>query len=429
MKKNTLGTYIAYLLPFELVATIGASGLFQQYFAKYYSVIQIQPLAFLVFLIYILKKTPKIKLSSWIIMLLFLFVGFYEVFFTIAAGSGKIYLANMQLFFGFVFPATLFMYINALSESGKQRFFANFYNGYSVYLIISLVILFVYDNIFFDLLNLYGIGGAIISLRYNIDGSIFSLILGNVNKLSNYLVLLVILWPILVGKSNALNNRKIRKAYFTFVLVSSITLILLFSRLAIIILPFALMLNCKYIIRCGNRNAVLVSLASLLFIILLYVNGSLNILVEYLVQSRYIDGTSSGLLGTLNERFMQLQEIFSRNTSFFSLTNGLGVGGYGETTFGDVNAGSHNLFIDHYVSSGFISTFSLIIIFFNILILSIVRNNLIALIGVLVMFLLAIREFSFAYLYTTSMGGITFVLLIYSCTQCLYLRKSKETLI
>src|SRR5262249_50005497 len=150
-------------------------------------------------------------------------------------GDGHKGYAFQQFIFGFLYPVLLVFALDGKTTERRLLFFRWFYIGYCVYLLVSLFLLFVIDGIFIQQFHSYGLGGAIISMRYQEgDENLFLLVLGNANKQSNYLIMSVLLGPYLLGIEGE------RKGWTSwdlvifrvFVMLATLVLLVLFSRAA-----------------------------------------------------------------------------------------------------------------------------------------------------------------------------------------------------
>jgi hypothetical protein len=114
-------------------------------------------------------------------------------------------------------------------------------------------------------------------------------------------------------------------------------------------------------------------------------------------------------LGTGYDRFEQWADL----KPYFS-DAGIWLHGMGTTTYGkyrgDVNLGTHNLFLDHFLASGVwvpIIILTLMIVGFLV---AVQRRDRVATIAFPIIFMLMIREYSFSYLYVSSLGGVVFTM-------------------
>jgi hypothetical protein len=190
-------------------------------------------------------------------------------------------------------------------------------------------------------------------------------------------------------------------------------LFLLFSRAALLLLPFAMLFVYRYL---GIKKKYLI--ISAIFFVSIFGLGNVKVIFDYLFFSKFVDGTGGEVLGSFYSRFDQWNEILSIFTSEFGvLIHGMGVGTYGLLLAGDLNAGSHNLFLDHMLASGVAGLFFLVLGFSASILYPLRRGYSDILFAVFALILLAFREFSFSYLYVTSMGGLVLVYIIYAIAK------------
>ncbi len=139
-----------------------------------------------------------------------------------------------------------------------------------------------------------------------------------------------------------------------------------------------------------------------------------EVIFDYLLYTKYVDGTGGAFEGSFSIRFDQWDEIlrlFLSDTGV--LIYGMGVGAYGVWLGGDPNVGSHNLFLDHLLASGFLGVLSLVCSVCMSIFFAVRRGLGDIVFCIFVFILLAFREYSISYLYVTSMGGLIFVLISY----------------
>ncbi len=412
--------------PSELVWTMGASGLFKSILGGNYFVLTPQFLIPLFLLIYFLLSKLKVKTDLLIVYIAFLSIGLFD-FLATRIGGGNRDWAFQQLIFGFIGPVLLGCALSQTSENLRVLYFEWFYIGYIIYLTFAFIFL-LYDGIFFDLYQSYGIGGALVAFRFQIDqANYFSLILGNANKQSNYLLLCILLGPVLLNLSPAfVESQHVRKSktYRIFVVVSSMVLFAFFSRAVIFLLPVALYLNRNYLFKNAKMMIYILVLFSLPLALIFY--DVIEPLFNYLIFSQYIDGASEGILGTMIVRFNQLSQIFELVSSDPGiLLHGLGVGSYGKILECD-ECGSHNLFFDHLLNSGLYGLVVLAAIVISGIVRTMVNRDFQLTIIYIIFIFIAVREYSFSYLYVTSLGGLLFIFIVYLTYRTRNLNSSKK---
>ena len=390
---------------------MGASGLLKPVFGDLYTIGQLQFMILITVFFYVIKRGFCANQGLMLACVAFLTVGFYEYTVTYALNGYKL-IALQQFLFGFFIPVSIILILNRMSEDGRAVFFQYFYRGYCVYLFAAVFILFFIDEKFYQQYDSYGLGGAIISLRYQFDDSLFMLILGNSNKQSNYLIILILLGPYLLNLKLMSPHlaEKPNLTYIVFVVLAVVVLTLLFSRAAIFLLPIALYINRRYLIKISLS----IKLFLMLMILVLVINfiDSIGVVLDYLLFSNYVDGSSGGGVGSFIQRAEQWDAVFNLILMPDVFAHGLGLGVYGIMIGGGVEAGTHNLFLDHWLASGFFGVFLIISLVICGAVLTIIRREWRLFFGYVFFVLFALREYSFSYLYVTSMGGLCFALLI-----------------
>lgn len=403
--------FAGLFMPSELIWSMGASGFLKSILGSSYVIAQPQLIAMVVIVFYYMQHRLRVKKELFFVCALFLSIGVYEYFVTFLVGGHRTY-AFQQLIFGFLYPILLIWFLSQLTDNKQLLFFKCFYIGYCAYLLIAILVLMTIDPHLKQQINNYGVGGAIISMRYQTQESLFSLILGNANKQSNYLIFGILLGPLLMGISNK-QIAHVRSEIFIFrlfFLLAAFILFVLFSRAAIMLLPIAMYINRRFIFD-SSWHAAFIGLI-ILMLIFRFSEGFTTVL-NYLIFTEYVDGTSRGFLGTLTSRNEQWSEIINLLSNPEIFLHGLGVGTYGLLIGGNEWSGSHNLLLDHWLASGLYGVIVLTAITVIGTVCSLLMKDSRLFIGYLFFILLSFREYSFSYLYVTSMGGMYFVLLIY----------------
>src|SRR5262249_44158754 len=194
-----------------------------------------------------------VKNGLFVACVAFLSIGLYEYFATYLGGGHRDY-AFQQFIFGFLYPVLLVFVLAGMAIERRLLFFRWFYIGYCVYLLVALFLLFVVDGIFIRQFDSYGLGGALISMRYQeADGNLFSLVLGNANKQSNYLIMSMLLGPYLIGIEGEGKDfiKRDLVIFRLFVILATPVLVVLFSRAAMFLLPIALYLNRQHLFKAS----------------------------------------------------------------------------------------------------------------------------------------------------------------------------------
>jgi hypothetical protein len=416
MSRRTLLVAAAFFMPSELVWSMLASGLFHNALGKGYVLLQPQVLIGALLAVTVIgRRRSAVSLSPTPRQLLqvcaiFACAGVYESIATVI-GDGDAILALQQAYFGFVYPVLIVIALAPVHDETAVACGRAFYWGYIGYLAVVAAAL-AYDGIFMGQVSSHGLGGALISFRYQYDGneggvSLVHLLLGNFNKQSNYLLLSLWLGPDFLRLRGTTGERVDRALYNVFAALAVLFLFLLFSRAAIFLLPLVLLANRKHLWALAGRwKYVAIGVCAT---VALLSKDALQTVLNYLLYSDYIDDSSMGMLGSFGDRLYQWNDVARLLSSGDTIIHGLGVGTYGVSLGLGPEAGSHNLFLDHLLASGIVTP-SLIL---YVLILGTVtaiakRNVMIA--GTLFTFVaLAFREYSFSYLYVSSMGGFLFI--------------------
>jgi hypothetical protein len=206
-------------------------------------------------------------------------------------------------------------------------------------------------------------------------------------------------------------DRLLFRAYAVLALV---TMTLMFSRIILLLMPIPIFLNRRFLFAtpAGARLAVALFAGMLIFAYILWYE-QINFVVQYLLFSSFLGGEAQGFLGTGKGRFQQWGELGGILNSPARMLLGLGYGSYGVLTQ-CLSCGTHNLFLDHWVASGVYGVLVLLgLIAYGCLKALVARDwRLLAVFAVF--FMLAVREYSMAYLTYTSMGGLMFLTRFYS---------------
>jgi hypothetical protein len=405
-----------FLAWFDLIGAMGASGFFKEYLGEWYVLMQPQTAVLVTTLMYAGMRAPRVERGLLVAAGAFVSVGFYEYMATLTTGQFT-HVAFLQLLFGFLYPAWLIVFVATLDTEGRLLFWRWFYGGLCVMLCTGLVLLAV-DGIFLRQVLDLGWGGAIISLRYAYQDSLFALTMGNANKQSNYLILALLVAPTLLGLARASGKPSEGSLrLFRVASVLAIAMILLrFSRLVVLILPVVIYLNRRYLFgRWSTGGLVAVGLGTLIVGATTVGAEQIGTVFRYLFFSEYLGGEAGGLIGTGSSRFNRWAILW---TQFGDVTTGLFGIGYG--AYGEMNrcadCGTHNLFLDHWIASGAYGVLVLSALTVVVGAKSLLRSDFGIAMASGVFVILAVREYSMAYLHTTSMGGLMFMTLLY----CVY---------
>lgn len=412
---------LGFLLPLELVFSMGVHGVLSGEIGSAYKIFQLQTVIFLVLVIFFLGKRLRVEKRMIAATSAFLSIGVLELWMTLI-NDAQVGLAVAQLFFGFVFPSCLVICVAcSLDEQKKFEFFKAFYFGYTFFLFVAIFFAIFIDDSLHALYSNYGIEGALISFRFNGADQLFHLLLGNTNKQSNYLIILMALSPILLGirSNHPCDVRESRSlAFVAFVSISAVCILLMFSRAAVFLLFGVLLLLMPTLPVFLKRLLQLCFfLISITFLFRLIFESDSPSLLGYLLNSTYIDGTSTGVFGTIGERAdifnFYLDNIIDLRSIFF----GIGVGSFGIRWDSDPNVTAHNLYIHHLATSGIVVWLLLFLITAAGFFCAILRKDRLLIFAWVSFLILSYRDYSFSDLYVSSMGGLVYMLLLAS-TYC-----------
>lgn len=412
------------LLPMELPIAQGVHGVFRDIAGNYYPVFFIGSLLLCASALLTLERanhkcTDHDLFLYCFFSLLFVSIGVIALFATVLAGS-NLDLAVRQLLFGYVVPVAICLAMVSLNEQQRSKAWLAFYIGWVLFLVGSLPFLIVsYREAMAQLPGFAEgtFGQRLIMWRYTFaePWNMYAQYIGNANKTSNYLVIFLLLSRILLGSRRILMRGLARTIFFSFWILATVTLFLLFSRGALFLLPVVIYFS-GVLRTVGQGIKWFVVLSALSFFVLGY--SFYADAATYLIRAEYMGTGDAGVLGTMIGRFDQWAEIWSFLTQKPDvLLFGMGAGVFGEAFYGDAMAGAHNTFIDVLLESGVMS----LIIFLFLIFLMIFVGTLnraktqvrAALVGTFVLVMLMMREHSFSYLYATSLGGFSLVVLFY----------------
>lgn len=348
------------------------------------------------------------------IALLFIVAGFWEYIVTLILDAMAIE-AITQFVCGFFFPAALTLVLINSSEEDRNSFFKAWYLGTIALIIVAFFTTFYYYGNLPDWFKDKDIAFKLISFRYAYEGDSTSngmmLILGNFNKASNYLLMMLLFSVRLLG-----NNGDNRKFLSYFWLLATITLLVLFSRLALLLFPFVY--YASGIRQYGKRIIKIKYFAILLGLFLGYYiwkySDFIKPTLDYLLYSKFDENSEDlGVLGTGNNRLQAWALLIDKLKDIGIWLHGLGVGRFGIEYGGSKDLGTHNLIFDHFFASGFLVPCIVMYICITSFLKGILRKDRIVIIGVPVILALFFREYSFSYLFVTSQGGLVFMVLAY----------------
>lgn len=411
-----------FLVCFDLIAAMAASGLFKAYLGEWYILLQPQVAVMILIAIHYMLAPRRVNRALLAACVSFASIGLFEYIATLTTG-GYSHRALLSFVFGFLYPTVVVLFVSTLSAEKRLMFWRWFYIGLCTYLWIGFILVIV-DGIFWRMVTSEGLGAAVISLRFQYLNSLFSLAMGNANKASNYLLLAMLVAPLLLQFSNTagLEKRENLRLFRIYTVLAIAMMTLRFSRLIMLLLPVAVYLNWRY--SFSSRRAVQVAIAAMgVSVAVGYVgwDEQINIVVQYLLYSATPSGEAQGLLGTGANRFALWSEAGHYLTDPGTVLFGMGYGTFGNLE-GCGTCATHNLFLDHWLASGVygVAILILMITVGSLKALLISDRRMIITFGVFV--LLAFREYTMAYLDVTSMGGIMFMVLFY----CLFVRSDSQ---
>ena len=404
---------IGFLLPFEMLLSYVAHGIFKPVLGEFYRILFNGVWgAILVVIILSFSRFKKTYIGFFYISAVFILGGIWEYVVTILLG-GLGFEAISQFFCGFFFPGVLFLTLINLNQHQKKIFFKYWYVG-TISLIIFATLFSVYNySAFPEWFRTRDLAFRLISFRYAYDSDTNSnpaiAILGNFNKASNYLLIMLLFSVRLIPK-----DQNAKAILIVFWSVATIALVLMFSRLVLLLLPFVF-----YFSGIRERfSGVLKNRYFYLFCFFLigYFIFEASDLVkptfEYLVYSKFNDNSEDlGVLGTGLYRFEDWGNQGKKFRNIGIWLHGMGVGNYG-LSLGSKDLGTHNLFLDHFFASGFIVPLIIFLLWCVGFLKAIILKDTTLILGFIIIMALFFREYSFSYLYVTSHGGLLFMLLL-----------------
>jgi O-antigen ligase len=412
------------LLPFELPVAEGLHGLIRPFIGDMYIILFCGTWLTLVSSAIIFLRFNYLR-AGWeqfsFYAVLFAVPGVLAILATAISHGGELQLSIQQLVFGYVAPSLACLALLSMTYVDQRRVWLAFYVGWCIFLTGSLIFLSISWHAALDQTAYFGVlspGQKLFAWRYTFGEpwNLYSVYVGNANKESNYLLIFLLLSVPLLGRERIETDAFTRRVYFIFWLLSTFTLLILFSRAALFLFPFII-----YFSGFWKRLHSIVKwvIAGTISITAIVGYASYSAVFAYLLTSTYLNDASEGALGTFNDRFSQWRELYEYLVNHkAAFLVGLGTGGYGARFFGDPIRGTHNMFLDILLESGLIGLFALILLMLLAIIncfdLKRLRIRKKACLGALtVLILLMFREHSVSYLYVTSLGGMSFTAIFY----------------
>jgi O-antigen ligase len=325
--------------------------------------------------------------------------------------------AYQQFVCGYLAPVLALAAVLSLPAPLQTRLWHWFYAGWVAFLLVSLVLLRVSwqsAGQFSPGWNEIPFLQKLFLWRYNMGEpwNIYGLVMGNANKMSNYLVIFLLFSIRLLSRP----NRRAPVLLGAFWILATTTLLVLFSRAALLLLVPVIFLSgvAKRLSVFAVISLVLVAAAALVVVYLIEPR-----VFEYLFLAQVSDKSEANPAGTFVDRV----EMWTTLLNYFSVNppaafHGMGTTGYGLKFHNSYEAGTHNLFLDLWTESGVIAPL-LFTACIGLTLLTIItarkpaRERTMLASGVIVLVLLMTREHSMSYLYVTSMGALCFLVIPY----------------
>lgn len=421
---------LLFLLPFEMPISEGVYGVLRGIVGDAYPAFFIGSLLMNISALLLLTSrfnASRLKDGNasnfFQLSIVYVSIGFFPILVS-AFLSARVDFAIKQLILGYLAPIIVCFYILMLDEEKQRKAWLALYTGWVVFLAGSMFFLVYYWQVGITQDAAFGslpFSQRLFMWRYTLsaDWNLYSLYIGNANKTSNYLIIFMLLSVRLLREDRISSSRFTMSVFLLFWSLAIITLIILFSRAALFLLPVAIYASgvLKFIRKRTKRLAAAVLLLSVTFTYSAYSD-----VINYLLFSKTREDDASNALGTMDARFIQWKDIFdylSDHTQ--TIAFGMGSGSYGEVFHGDPIVGTHNMFLDVLMEAGMLSLLPLAFLFMLMLLSTLkgtkagIRDKL-SMLTVFVLVLLMTREHSVAYLYATSLGGFCFAVIFYTLT-------------
>jgi O-antigen ligase len=416
-------------LPMELPIAQGVHGIFRPLVGSLYPLLFITSICGIAASLLLLANISRIgevrrEIAKFgMLATPYLLIGVLAVAVTAFIVPENIEYSVRQLAFGYTVPVLVCAGILLLPEEDRRRCWAALYCGWSWFLIVSFF--FLAHSYFVALDENTTFANAtnaqkLFVWRYTFGESwnLYATYIGNANKTSNYLLIFLLFSLAFIGRERLSSSRALRWLLHLNWILGTFTLLVLFSRAALMLLPFVFVASGYW--KLINRK-ILWSGALTAMILVVVGFAALKDVFAYLLTSRYIDDSSGGALGSFADRFEQ----WSALGSFLDRQNwawlyGMGTAGYGMRFFNTPEAGTHNMFLDVLIESGVLGllllTLAILLMFalsFDFRKGAIRLHSGLAAFATIVLIMLMFREHSPSYLYTTSLGGFCFTVIFY----------------
>ena len=175
--------------------------------------------------------------------------------------------------FGFVAPIAFIAATLSLPLAAQQRIWAAFYAGWVVFLAASAIVLVMAWRE--AIVSMRGFASApfaqqLIMWRFTLGQpwNFYGVFMGNANKLSNNLIVFLLMSVALLDLDGRIRTR--RKMLFSFWVLGVVTVIVMFSRAALLLLPVALLASgvLREIPRTPRRFAVAAIVAGIAMLLI-----------------------------------------------------------------------------------------------------------------------------------------------------------------
>jgi len=421
-----IGIFLSFAaLPFELPVAEALHGILWPWIGDGYLLFLCGAWIIAISICFILSRTLRVG-PGWQQFIfyggIYISLGLLAVLSTAFAIPQNLQLSLQQFIFGYAAPVVLCFTLFHMNDEERRLTWLAFYSGWCVFLLGSLVFLFISwrsavgdGSAFGDL----SIGQKLFAWRYTFGQpwNLYSIYMGNANKESNYLIIFLLFSASFMGNRTQHAGTATRRIYIAFWTLAVFTLLILFSRAALFLLPIVVYASGFWKTLHASIKWAIAAVVGLTATI---GYASYSAVLAYLFTATYLDDASGGALGTFSERFQQWRELGSYLVQHQSkLLFGLGTGGYGLHFFNLAERGTHNMFLDTLAECGVVGFAVLVLLilwlFLNSLDFFRGKNpHAIAFVGTACLVGLMFREHSVSYLYVTSLGGLCFTTLFYS---------------
>ena len=322
--------------------------------------------------------------------------------------------------FGFVAPIVFITATLSLPLAEQQKIWAAFYAGWVLFLAASAIVLVMAwreANVSMRGFASEPFAQQLILWRFTLGQpwNFYGVFMGNANKLSNNLIVFLLMSVTLLDLDGRIRSR--RTMLLSFWVLGVVTVIVMFSRAALLLLPVTVLTSgvLAEIPRKWRRIAIAAIIAGIAMLVIFVPE-----IFGYLFAAKVVEDSDSDPLGTYNDRLVQwsqLLEYFSEHTR--QALVGLGTSGYGTLFFRQPELGTHNTFLDLWAEAGILSPLVLCVTIVSVAGQVVAgaksaRRRIVTGAGLVSLTLLMTREHSFSYLYVTSLGGLCFTVLMYA---------------